>query len=138
MEYTLPRRIEQATFVAGLVAEIQAADPGARVIVLGDLNDFLDSDTLAALYAGGLEDLLYQTPKYNRYTYIYQGESEVLDHILITKNLWSQFRSIKPIHINADYPDVFGDTPDSSRRSSDHDAVVATFRMKLWWGWWGW
>ena len=136
MEYTLPRRIEQATHVAGLVEEIQASDPGARVIVLGDLNDFLTSDTLSVLYDAGLQDLLYETPKPNRYSYIYQGESEVLDHILITKSLWSQFRSIEPIHINADYPGVFEDAPDSSRRSSDHDPVVATFRMKLWWGWW--
>ncbi|GAG27847.1 unnamed protein product, partial [marine sediment metagenome] len=50
-------------------------------------------------------------------------------------SLWDAFRSVEPIHINADYPITDDATPDTSRSTSDHDAVVAKFRMKLWWGW---
>lgn len=135
VQYTLPRRLEQANFVADLFHEIQASDWDAKVIVLGDLNDFLNSETLAVLKDAGLIDLLYETPKLNRYTYIYKGESEVLDHILINQRLRRQFRSLEPIHINADYPVALEGTPDLSHRSSDHDAVVVKFWMRYWWGW---
>jgi predicted extracellular nuclease len=135
VQYTLPRREEQARFVGGLVQQIRASDWGAKVIVLGDLNDFLDSETLAVLEDAGLMDLLYETPKPNRYTYTYKGESEVLDHILINQRIWRSFRSLEPIHINADYPIAFEDTPDLSRRSSDHDPEAAKFMLRYWWGW---
>jgi predicted extracellular nuclease len=135
VQYTLPRRVEQASFVAGLSQEIRASDWGAKVIVLGDLNDFLDSETLAVLKDGGLRDLLYETHKSNRYTYIYQGESEVLDHILINPSFRWSFRSVSPVHINADYPVAYEDIPDLSRGSSDHDPVLAKFMLRFWWGW---
>jgi predicted extracellular nuclease len=135
VQHTLPRRIEQAGRVAGLVHEIRVSDWGAKVIVLGDLNDFLDSETLAVLKDGGLMDLLYKTLKLNRYTYTYKGESEVLDHILINQRLQRSFRSLVPVHINADYPVAFEDSPDLSRRSSDHDPVLAKFMLRYWWGW---
>jgi hypothetical protein len=135
IQYTLPRRVEQAAFVVGLVQEIQASHWDAKVIVLGDLNDFLDSETLAVLQDGGLRDLLYETPKLNRYSYIYKGESEVLDHILINQRLWWYFQSVDPMHINADYPVSFEEAPDISRGSSDHDPVMAKFMLRFWWGW---
>ncbi|HEY75673.1 MAG TPA: hypothetical protein G4O00_05765 [Thermoflexia bacterium] len=130
VEYTLPRRIEQAQFVAGLVQEIQAADPKAAIIVLGDLNDYLDSEPLTVLTSAGLEDLLLDVGKPERYTYIYQGRSGVLDHLLITPNLRRGFVGVTPLHINADYPNVYADVADTARRSSDHDPVVARFRIK--------
>jgi len=135
VQYTLPRRVEQATFVGDWMQEIQALYSGAKVIVLGDLNDFLNSETLAVLEEAGLSDLLYETPKPNRYSYIYQGESEVMDHILINQRLLSNFQSNEAIHINADYPVAYEETPDLSRRSSDHDAVVAKFMLRMWRGW---
>jgi hypothetical protein len=121
--------------VGALTQEIQASHKRAKVMVIGDLNDFLDSETLAVLEDVGLMDLLYETPKPTRYTYVYKGESEVMDHVLINQRLWSSFQSIESIHINADYPVAYESTPDLSRRSSDHDPVVARFWMRLWRGW---
>lgn len=129
VQYTLPRRIEQATFVAGLAEEILAADPGADLIVLGDLNDFLDSEPLAVLTGAGLSDLLLEVPKPKRYTYVYHGVSEVLDHVLISPDLWWEFVTVVPAHINADYPVAYEDIPDTARRSSDHDPVVVRLRL---------
>jgi predicted extracellular nuclease len=127
IQYTLPRRIEQATFVAGLVQEILDADPFADVIVLGDLNDFLDSEPLAVLTDVGLTNLLLEVDRPERYTYIYQGVSEVLDHVLISPDLEWEFERVTMLHINADYPDVYSDVPDTARRSSDHDPIVVRF-----------
>ena len=128
MEYTLPRRIEQAQWVASLVDEVLADDPWADVIVLGDLNDFLDSEPLAVLSGGRLRDVLFDVEKPSRYTYIYTGESEVLDHVLINADLEMEFQGVMPFHINADFP-VPEVEDDTLRRSSDHDAVLTWFRL---------
>lgn len=129
VEYTLPRRVEQAAFVAGLADEILAADPEADLIVLGDLNDFLDSEPLATLTGAGLSNLLFEAPKPERYSFIFQGVSEVLDHVLISADLWSEFERVAPLHINADFPNAFVDVPDIARGSSDHDPVLVRFRF---------
>jgi predicted extracellular nuclease len=129
IQYTLPRRIEQAQFVAALVQEIVAAQPGADVIVLGDLNDFMDSQPLAALTGAGLRDLLFEVPRAQRYTYLYDGESEVLDHVLISADLGQEVETIQPIHIDADYPAFYASVPDTARQASDHDPVLLRLRL---------
>lgn len=130
VEYTLPRRIEQAAFVAGLAQGTLAAESDADLIVLGDLNDFLDAQPLAVLMDAGLDDMLFEVPKPERYTYIYQGESEVLDHVLISSDLWGEFEAVAPVHINADYPNACAGVPDTARRTSDHDPVQVHLRIK--------
>jgi hypothetical protein len=126
VKHTLPRRIEQAAFVASLVDGIRAADPGANLIVLGDLNDYPDSAPLATLQAQ-VSDLSALVERDERYTYIYQGISQVLDYVLVRPDLdWGPLSAI-PVHINADYPyDDMGDT-ESVHRSSDHDPFLVWF-----------
>lgn len=68
-------------------------------------------------------------PKAEHYTYIYQGESEVLDHVLISPDPWDEFVAVTPVHINADYPSALDSAPDTARRSSDHDPVLVRFRL---------
>ena len=52
----------------------------------------------------------------DRYTYLYQGNSQVLDHILVSNNLVDK-TEIDILHINADFTDMAG-------RASDHDPVL--------------
>ena len=52
----------------------------------------------------------------DRYTYVYQGNSQVLDHILVSNNLVNK-TEIDILHINADFTDMAG-------RASDHDPVM--------------
>jgi predicted extracellular nuclease len=128
-QVTLPRRVEQAQWVASLVDEVLATDSQADVILLGDLNDFLDSEPLSVLTGSGrLRDVLLDVEKQSRYTYIYTGESEVLDHVLVSLDLEAELQGVTPFHINADFPvPQFED--DTLRRSSDHDAVLTWFRL---------
>ncbi|MDH7475587.1 MAG: lamin tail domain-containing protein [Anaerolineae bacterium] len=127
-QVTLPRRVEQAQWVASLVNEVLATDPRADVIVLGDLNDFLDAEPLAVLTGAGLRDVLLDVDKSSRYTYIYNGESEVLDHVLISADLEMEFQGALPFHINADFP--VPEVEDTTlRKSSDHDPVLTWFRL---------
>jgi len=130
VELTQPRRVAQARFVAGLVREIQASAPGADVIVLGDLNDGLGTETLDVLTReAGLIDLWSQAPRPTRYTFIFNGVADILDHILVTPGLAQRLLRLEPVHINADYPEAWSQVAGVSRRSSDHDAVMAVLGM---------
>ena len=122
--YTLPRRIQQAQFVAALVEEIRLDYQGANIFVLGDLNDFPGSQPLSILQDAGLQNTIFGIPALERYTYIFQGISQSLDYILIDLKLPFACTGVTPTHINADYPVSFEIVSDSFLRSSDHDLLT--------------
>jgi len=109
------RRAEQAEAVAGFVGQVIGADPAAGVIVLGDFNDFENTEPLRVLEAAGLADLVLRVPKEERYSYVYQGNSQVLDHVLTSETL-TEGAEIEIVHVNADFP--------AAQRASDHDPIV--------------
>ncbi len=131
---TEPRRVMEAQWNAELVYRILAADPGAYVVVLGDLNDYYDSAPLRALTQGDtsggqLVNVLSALPPEERYSYIFQGVSQLLDHILVTPALEARQLRVDVLHINADYPPP--DPADlSPRHCSDHDPVVVMFGLE--------
>jgi len=130
---TEPRRVMEAEWNAHLVDQVLAADPDAYVIVLGDLNDYYDSAPLRALTEGDtpggqLAHALAGVERQERYSFIYQGVSQLLDHILVTPSLAEHLVWAGPLHINADYPLPQPETTDP-HRCADHDPVVAVFRM---------
>jgi len=129
-EYTLPRRIKQAEFVVNLVEDILASDGETNLIVLGDLNDYVDSQPLGILERAGLTNLVHQIEETQRYTYIYQGVSQVLDHILVSAVLEEKPTQVSIPHQNADFPYVYRGDADTPRRSSDHDPVWAGFAFE--------
>src|SRR5205823_3063754 len=81
----------------------------ANVIVLGDLNDFQFSDTLATLKGSGdleLHALIETLEESERYTYVFDGNSQVLDHILFSDNLFTHFQfEYDVVHVNSEFPD---------------------------------
>ncbi len=115
LTHSTSRRVEQAHVVAEFVASLLDDDPDARIVVLGDLNDFEDSVPLQALEAAGLEDLIKRLPSSKGYTYVYQGNSQVLDHVLASRAA-GKGALIDVVHINAEYP--------STDRASDHDPII--------------
>jgi predicted extracellular nuclease len=108
------------------VDDILALDPRARVIVLGDLNDFHFSEAVSdVLAADVLTNLMYSLPITDRYTYVFEGNSQVLDHILVSDGLADTAGpEFDVVHVNAEF---VADITSSSRRASDHDPVVARF-----------
>jgi len=85
--------------------------------VLGDLNDFEFSATADALVGDGwLTDLPRKLPENQRYSYVFEGNSQVLDHILISKNIKRYDYDV--VHINAEFAD----------QASDHDPQVVKVR----------
>jgi hypothetical protein len=123
VQYTLPRRLEQARFTAALVQEISATDAAASLIVLGDLNDHPDSLPLLEMSAQGLENLLQDLQRQRGYTYNYQGVSQSLDYILARVQPPLYLLQIQPVPINADYPASLVQDSESFYRSSDHDPL---------------
>jgi hypothetical protein len=127
VEYTSPRRLLQAQFVAGLVREIHQSYPQTQLVVLGDFNDYPASQPMKLLTAEGLQSGMGLVGRASRYTYIYRGLSQVLDDILFMP----QWRLIPArfgaAHIDADYPDAFSSQSDNCLRSSDHDPLFLDF-----------
>lgn len=129
--YTLPRRIEQASFVAKIVASIQGHDTQANVVVLGDLNDTLASASLRVLAEAGLADLWDKLSFAQRYSYIYQGYSQPLDHILVlgpwlTRPLDGVLWAAR---INADFPARYASLINTPSGSSDHDPLLVRYNF---------
>jgi uncharacterized protein len=90
--------------------------------VLGDINDFEFSTTADLLVGSGrtaLVDLPRTLPAGERYTYVFEGNSQVLDHILLSQRL-AKVRGGRPayeydvVHTNAEFHD----------QDSDHDPQV--------------
>jgi uncharacterized protein len=113
------QRVKQAQVVHDFVAELLEIDPNCRVIVLGDLNDFYFSTPIKMLRGNIMQNLIETLPVEERYTYIYEGNSQNLDHILITQGLIDSFLSLDIMHLNSEF--------DYVSRFSDHDPLVATF-----------
>ncbi|MEV0644877.1 lamin tail domain-containing protein [Phytomonospora sp. NPDC050363] len=111
------QRIAQATSVNAFVKSVLDVDGAANVVVAGDINDYQFSPALAALTDGGvLNDLINTLPENERYTYVYNGLSQVLDHILVSPALSDVEYDV--VHINAEF----------SEQASDHDPQVARLR----------
>ncbi|MBN1667769.1 MAG: PKD domain-containing protein, partial [Anaerolineales bacterium] len=124
------RRLAQGELINQVVSNLIAAD-SEHVIVLGDLNDFEDSAPLQAMYANGvLTNTWYTLPPEMRYSYIYQGVSQILDHIVVSPAMFEWLAAMGPLHLNADFP-FAPYTNDSTVvwRTSDHDPVAATFEL---------
>jgi predicted extracellular nuclease len=114
-------RHEQAQSVNGFVDQIVAADPNANVIVAGDVNDFDFSETVDILEGGVLTTLMDTLPLPERYSYVFEGNSQVLDQILVSDNLLGNFPiDYDPVHVNSEFAD----------QASDHDPQVARLDLR--------
>ena len=121
------QRRQQATLVNGFVSSIQALDPAARVIVLGDLNDFDFSAPLRILRTGvdGTQDSLRNlgteliADPAERYSYVFEGNAQELDHILATPSLLAADARYEAIHLNAEY----------ASQLSDHEPLLSSYLL---------
>ena len=120
---TEPRRAAQSAWNLEIIDRLRAADPDAHFVVLGDLNSFYDSLPIDVLRESGLRHVFELLPGEERYTYIYQGVAQTLDHILVSPSLWAALEEVHVLHTNADFamPDPEDDSP---IHKSDHDPVI--------------
>ena len=132
-------RAEQAQAVNTYVDSLLAADPDARVVVSGDLNEFefeepmqvlsgkatyldgSDPDTTPEYTVGGAEVLVSMSDMLavnQRYDYVFDGSSQSLDQMYVTHAARANAQ-YDIVHMNAEF----------ASQASDHDALVASFDM---------
>ena len=68
-----------------------------------------------------LQNLIETLPENERYTYNFQGNAQVLDHILASNNLAKNLAGFDVVHINSEF----------AQQDSDHDPSVARFNIAL-------
>ncbi|MEH7235556.1 5'-nucleotidase C-terminal domain-containing protein [Bacillus sp. JJ1562] len=116
------QRKQIANVVYDFVEEIKADNPGANIVSVGDFNDFQFTESLKIHEGDLMTNMINKVDKDDRYTYLFQGNSQVLDHILVSNNLVEKTK-IDILHINADFTDMAG-------RASDHDPVMVQVDLK--------
>ena len=112
---TETQRHAQARIVNDFARDIQRADLLNNTIVLGDINDFEFSRTVEILQGFQLLDLYFLLPPSERYSYVFEGNSQALDHILVSPALLLPIPEYDSVHVNAEF----------AEQQSDHDPQVA-------------
>jgi len=114
----------QAGVLNSWIERLQAAERGVRVIALGDFNDFQFSEASRVLERGApgsrleMANLWRFVPERAQYSYIFQGNAQVLDHIFVSPGLLSERPQFDAVHINSEF---------SEEQQSDHDPPLARF-----------
>jgi predicted extracellular nuclease len=114
------QRHAQAVIVNSFVDSILAGNPNANVVVLGDINDFEFSETVSILEGGVLSSLMNRLPKRERYSYVFEGNSQVLDQILVSEHLGRFSIDYDVVHVNSEF----------ATQTSDHDPQVARIDLR--------
>jgi len=98
---------------------VLGVDTAANLVLAGDFNDYQFSGSLTTLTDNGatLTDLINTLPVNERYTYVYNGVSQVLDHIIVAKGLTDVEYDV--VHLNSEFAD----------QVSDHDPQVLRARL---------
>jgi predicted extracellular nuclease len=119
--HTEEQRSEQVRGILEFVRSIQLTDPQARVIVLGDMNEHEFRPPMRLLSGTELLNITERVPLESRYSYNFNGNSQLLDHILVSPALEQSVSEIEIIHLNADLAD--------RSRASDHDPVLVRLAL---------
>lgn len=116
-------RVEQARLLRENVADLE------RVMLVGDFNAFRDSPTLDELTAGGYENTVGQIPADRRFSFVFQGRVQFLDHIVVSPAVAPQVVGVDSPKLDSDVPfPRFEDDPGTGFATSDHDPLVSYLR----------
>ncbi|MBD1873426.1 endonuclease/exonuclease/phosphatase family protein [Nodosilinea sp. FACHB-131] len=117
---SVDERQAQSLAVQNYVSSVLGSDPTANVVVLGDLNEFEFVSPVTGLESAGLTNLTNTLPENERYSYIFQGSSQAIDHILVSGSL-AATAEYDAVHVNTEFAE--------SLQASDHDPVLARFTI---------
>ena len=139
------KRRAQAISIADIVQARQLEHPEVRLAVLGDFNDYEFSDGLidgVGIISGTadpseslldvppqivnpvLTNQVLNVPATDRYSFIFEGNAQVLDHILTSEGLTEFVTDITYPRGNVDAPQSFLSDANTPLRSSDHEGLV--------------
>jgi predicted extracellular nuclease len=140
------KRLEQALEIANYIQSQQSADSTQRIVVTGDFNAFEFSDgyvDVVGIMSGNLDpngaiqhdnsvdvvnpnlvDQASTLPAAERYSFIFDGSAQLLDHTLTSASLSAFVRGLAFARGNADAPEFFAADPMTPLAMSDHDGEV--------------
>lgn len=76
------------------------------------------------------KSLIHREKDAETFTCVFDGNSQVLDHMLVSPALFDLFTAVDVLHFNASYPDGLGDDPTTTLRASDHDPLEGRFKFR--------
>jgi len=139
------KRNAQALRLSELIQSLQA-EPGLRLVVIGDFNAFEFTDGYvdvmgqvtglpdpqgallpvdpSVLPSPALTNQTFNMPAGERYSFVFDGTAQSLDHVITTQALDPWLRGAQHSRGNADAPFAFAIDATASLRSSDHDGTV--------------
>ncbi|MFY7911088.1 MAG: CHRD domain-containing protein, partial [Emticicia sp.] len=143
------KRQKQAENLANLIQSIQTSNPDEKIVLVGDFNAFEFNDGLVdmigvikgtpspdnqtAVPGDGVDlvnpNFVSPTITDSPYSYTFDGSAQTLDHVIVSANLNSFVAKVEHGRINADFPEIERNNPNSALRISDHDPVVATINF---------
>lgn len=116
-------RTAQAAALGAYVNNQLATDPDANFVLLGDWNGFYFEPAQTQLTAGGVfTNLATLLPEAERYSYVFDGNAQLIDNILVTQGL-TLGAQYDAVHINAQVG--------PAGRPTDHDPQVALLLMGI-------
>ncbi|WP_155351766.1 ExeM/NucH family extracellular endonuclease [Acrocarpospora pleiomorpha] len=129
------KRVKQATALLTLIDSLSLQN----VLVAGDINAYGEEDPIHLFEDDGLTSLSKKyIPKDDRYSYVFEGLSGELDHLLVDKDLRRLVTGATIWHVNSDegrfmdYNTEFNPpylyAPDAYR-SSDHDPLLVGLKL---------
>lgn len=138
---TEEQRKAQARVVRDFANSILAGDPGALLMVTGDLNDFQFGEPgegvghPVAILEGAsgeipLTNLVNRVKAAERFTFVFDGNSQVLDHMLVSPVLLKHVVASDILHFNAGFPSVLAEDISTTLRAADHDPLEGRFNFK--------
>jgi predicted extracellular nuclease len=140
------KRRKQAEFLANLLEGMQ----NENLVVVGDFNAFQFNDgyvdvmgtvrgdptpadevVLASddLVDPNLISLVGLLPAEQRYSFVFEGNAQTLDHVLLDLRMLLHLKRFEYARNNADFPETLSSDAARSERVSDHDMPVAYFRF---------
>ncbi|WP_413165990.1 endonuclease/exonuclease/phosphatase family protein [Capilliphycus salinus ALCB114379] len=118
---SLDERQAQANAVNDFVANRLNVDPDANIVALGDFNEFEFVSPLEILEEN-LINLTETLPENERYSFIFQGNSQSLDHILVSESL-DDVAEFDIVHVNTEFAET-------EQLASDHDPLVVGLTLE--------
>ncbi len=124
---SLDERQAQSAAVQDFLAAKLADNPDAKLVALGDFNEFEFVSPVTGIEGvlnadgAGVNNLTNLLDPLERYSFNFQGNSQSLDHILVSDSL-AETAAFDIVYVNSEFAD-------SAAKASDHDPIVASFSI---------
>ncbi|KAG6828170.1 hypothetical protein H0H92_008938 [Tricholoma furcatifolium] len=118
------QRSNQIGLVAAFVQSILDVDAKANILLAGDFNEYTQTRKVFQPLTDVLTeaDEAANVPSVERYTYIFDQNSEQLDHVFVSDAIKERGVKIEHIHVNNWAPTL-------AEQASDHDPSIGLIRI---------